>query len=80
MPDPELNWNPDKNNGAGGYDFGAIDWSEFWRVVKGHGPMNRDRLAARNKAWRDGAWVRDAALAHARKHAARSAPTTAAQA
>ena len=67
MPDPDLKWNPEKNKGQGGYDFGEIDWSEFWRVVKGGGPMNRDRIAARTKAWEDGAWVRKAALAHAEK-------------
>ncbi len=67
MPDPELKWNADKNDGEGGYDFGSIDWDEFWRVVKGGGPMNVDRLAARKKAWDDGAWVREAALAHAQK-------------
>jgi ring-1,2-phenylacetyl-CoA epoxidase subunit PaaA len=49
------------------YDFGAIDWDEFWRVVGGDGPCNRERLAARVKAWDDGAWVREAALAHAAK-------------
>ncbi len=67
FPDPELKWNEEK----GAYDFGAIDWDEFWRVVKGHGPMNRERLAARQKAWDDGAWVREAALAHAEKRKAR---------
>ncbi len=67
VPDPDLKWNPEKNDGEGGYDFGAIDWDEFWRVVKGGGPMNRDRIAARTKAWEDGAWVREAALAHAEK-------------
>ncbi len=71
MPDPDLRWNPDKNDGAGGYDHGPIDWDEFWRVVKGGGQMNRDRIEARNKAWEDGAWVREAALAHAEKRAAR---------
>ncbi|MEM8748902.1 MAG: 1,2-phenylacetyl-CoA epoxidase subunit PaaA [Pseudomonadota bacterium] len=73
IPDPDLKWNPEKNNGAGGYDFGPIDWDEFWRVVKGGGPMNRDRITARKKAWEDGAWVRDAALAHATKRAEREA-------
>ncbi len=68
VPDADLRWNPEKNDGAGGYDFGEIDWDEFWRVVKGGGPLNKDRLAARQKAWDDGAWVREAALAHARKH------------
>lgn len=69
MPDPDLNWNPDKNDGKGGYDFGPIDWQEFWQVVKGHGPMNKDRIAKRKKAWDDGAWVREAALAYAAKKA-----------
>ena len=63
MPDPELRWNAER----GHYDFGAIDWDEFWRVVKGGGIMNRKRIAARRKAWDDGAWVRKAALAHAEK-------------
>ncbi|MEQ9246782.1 MAG: 1,2-phenylacetyl-CoA epoxidase subunit PaaA [Nitratireductor sp.] len=67
FPDPDLKWNEVK----GGYDFGAIDWDEFWRVVKGHGPMNRDRIASRQKAWDEGAWVREAALAHAEKRKAR---------
>jgi ring-1,2-phenylacetyl-CoA epoxidase subunit PaaA len=63
LPDPELKWNEERQS----HDFGPIDWSEFWRVVGGDGPCNRERLAARVKAWEDGAWVRDAALAHARK-------------
>ena len=61
LPDPDLKW----NEARGGWDFGAIDWAEFWRVVGGDGPCNRERLAARVKAWDDGAWVREAALAHA---------------
>ncbi len=61
MPDPELRWNEARQS----YDFGAIDWKEFWQVVGGDGPCNRERLAARVKAWNDGAWVRDAAMAHA---------------
>lgn len=67
FPDPDLRWNEER----GSYDFGKIDWDEFWRVVKGGGPMNRERLAARRKAWDDGAWVREAALAHAEKRKAR---------
>jgi len=67
IPDPQLKWNEEK----GGYDFGPIDWDEFWRVVKGGGRMNRDRITARRKAWEEGAWVREAALAHARKRNAR---------
>ncbi|HCD21642.1 MAG TPA: 1,2-phenylacetyl-CoA epoxidase subunit A, partial [Alphaproteobacteria bacterium] len=46
IPDPDLKWNEDKQ----GYDFGPIDWDEFWRVVKGKGPMNRQRVEARQKA------------------------------
>ena len=68
MPDPDLRWNAD----GGRYDFGAIDWTEFHSVLKGNGPCNRERLAARVKAWDDGAWVRDAAVAHAAKCAARA--------
>jgi ring-1,2-phenylacetyl-CoA epoxidase subunit PaaA len=67
VPDPALKWNEERQS----YDFGEIDWAEFWRVVGGEGPCNRERLAARNKAWNDGAWVRDAALAHTRKQALR---------
>ena len=63
LPDPELKWNAER----GHHDFGAIDWAEFWNVVQGHGPCNRERLAARVKAADDGAWVREAAVAHAAK-------------
>jgi ring-1,2-phenylacetyl-CoA epoxidase subunit PaaA len=69
MPDPDLKW----NEARGHYDFGAIDWAEFYAVVKGNGPCNRERLAVRVKAWEDGEWVRDAAVAHAQKRAARQA-------
>jgi ring-1,2-phenylacetyl-CoA epoxidase subunit PaaA len=65
LPDPDLKW----NEARGAHDFGAIDWDEFKRVIAGDGPCNRERLAARQKAWDEGAWVRDAALAHARKRA-----------
>ena len=68
VPDPALKWNAERDS----YDFGEIDWREFWAVVGGEGPCNRERLAARNKAWDDGAWVRDAALAHARKQAVKA--------
>ncbi len=67
IPDPDLAW----NEGRQSYDFGPIDWDEFWRVVKGGGPMNKERLAARQKAWDDGAWVREAALAYAAKRRVR---------
>jgi ring-1,2-phenylacetyl-CoA epoxidase subunit PaaA len=69
MPDPDLKW----NEATGHYDFGAIDWSEFHAVLKGNGPCNKDRLRTRVKAWEEGRWVRDAAVAHARKRAGRAA-------
>jgi ring-1,2-phenylacetyl-CoA epoxidase subunit PaaA len=69
VPDPDLKWNEER----GHYDFGAIDWSEFWDVVKGNGPCNRDRLRTRVKAWEDGEWFRDALVAHAEKQAKREA-------
>ena len=65
LPDPDLKFNPETKN----WEFGEIDWTEFWQVVGGHGPCNAERLAARNKAHDEGAWVREAALAHASKHA-----------
>ena len=63
IPDEDLKWNDIKK----GYDHGPIDWSEFWNVVKGNGPMARDRITARKKAWDEGEWVRDAALRYAEK-------------
>jgi ring-1,2-phenylacetyl-CoA epoxidase subunit PaaA len=66
LPDPELKWSEERQH----YDFGAIDWDEFWNVIAGNGPCNRERLAARVQAWEEGAWVREAALAFARKQAA----------
>jgi ring-1,2-phenylacetyl-CoA epoxidase subunit PaaA len=63
LPDPDLKW----NEARGHYDYGTIDWDEFWRVVNGDGPCNKERLATRVKAHEDGAWVREAALAHAEK-------------
>jgi ring-1,2-phenylacetyl-CoA epoxidase subunit PaaA len=69
LPDPDLKWNEERQH----YDFGAIDWDEFWRVVNGNGPCNRERLAARVQAWDDGAWVREAALAHQAKQQEREA-------
>jgi ring-1,2-phenylacetyl-CoA epoxidase subunit PaaA len=63
LPDPDLKWNEERQ----AHDFGTIDWSEFWRVIGGDGPCNRERLQARVDAWEDGAWVREAALAHANK-------------
>ncbi|EZH73700.1 ATPase AAA [Aquimarina atlantica] len=63
IPDPDLKWNEEKK----GYDFGKIDWDEFWQVVKGHGPCNKERMTARVNAWEKGEWVRDAAMAYAKK-------------
>jgi len=63
LPDPNLKWNEARKH----YDFGEINWEEFWNVVKGNGPCNKQRLAARNKAHDEGAWVRAAALAYADK-------------
>ncbi|CAG9170467.1 1,2-phenylacetyl-CoA epoxidase, subunit A [Cupriavidus laharis] len=63
IPDPDLKWNEER----GHYDFGAIDWDEFYNVVRGNGPCNRDRLRTRVKAWDDGAWFREALVAHADK-------------
>jgi ring-1,2-phenylacetyl-CoA epoxidase subunit PaaA len=67
IPDPDLKWNEER----GHYDFGAIDWSEFFAVVAGNGPCNTERLEARRKAHAEGAWVREAATAYAAKQAAR---------
>jgi ring-1,2-phenylacetyl-CoA epoxidase subunit PaaA len=67
IPDPDLKW----NEVTGQHDYGAIHWDEFWKVVAGDGPCNRERLAARVKAHDDGAWLREATLAHAAKQAER---------
>ena len=69
LPDPELSF----DEASGHWRFGAIDWEEFRQVLAGNGPCNRDRLRARRKAHADGAWVREAALAHAEKRRARKA-------
>ncbi len=66
IPDDTLKWNEDK----GGYDFAEPDWEEFFDVIKGNGPCNTERLAARNKAWDEGKWVREAMMAHAQKRKA----------
>ncbi|WP_426491130.1 1,2-phenylacetyl-CoA epoxidase subunit PaaA [Hymenobacter sp. 102] len=68
VPDDKLKWNEAKQ----GYDFGDVDWAEFWDVVKGNGPCSRERLQARVDAWDQGAWVREAALAHAEKRKQRA--------
>jgi ring-1,2-phenylacetyl-CoA epoxidase subunit PaaA len=63
IPDPKLKWNEER----GHYDFGDINWDEFWQVVEGNGPCNKERIEARIKAKEEGAWVRDAALAFTKK-------------
>jgi ring-1,2-phenylacetyl-CoA epoxidase subunit PaaA len=65
LPDPDLRWNEER----GHYDFGPIDWDEFRAVIKGNGPCNRKRMEHKITAWEEGAWVREAALAHADKRA-----------
>lgn len=67
LPDDKLKWNEARKH----YDFGDINWDEFWNVVKGNGPCNKQRLAARNKAHDEGAWVREAAMVYAAKKANR---------
>lgn len=72
IPDPDLKW----NEARGSYDFGKINWDEFFEVVKGNGPCNRQRVATRRKAWENGEWVREAATAFAEKRARRLAEST----
>ena len=73
LPDPDLKYNEETEH----WEIGPIDWDEFWQVVKGNGPCNRERLAARRAAHEEGHWVREAAEAHAAKQAARSRPAAA---
>ncbi len=63
LPDDKLKWNEERMH----YDFGEINWDEFWNVVKGNGPCNKERLDARKKAWDEGEWVREAAAAFSEK-------------
>lgn len=67
VPDEKVKWNEARQ----AYDFGEVDWNEFWNVVKGNGMCNHERLQARVQAHEEGAWVREAALAHAKKRKAR---------
>jgi ring-1,2-phenylacetyl-CoA epoxidase subunit PaaA len=69
VPDADLKWNEEK----GGYDFGEIDWEEFYAVVRGEGPAAKERMKARREAWDNGAWVREAAAAHEAKRRQRKA-------
>lgn len=64
IPDSELTF----NEHTGHWETGPIDWDEFWRVIRGNGPMNRERLQTRRNAHKSGEWVRKAAEAYARKH------------
>lgn len=72
IPDPKLKWNEKRQH----YDFGEIDWREFFEVIKGNGPCNRERLEARKQAYDNGSWVREAALAYAKKHRANGSKTS----
>ena len=63
IPDPDLEFDED----SGHWNIGEIDWDEFWATIKGDGPLNRERIAHKVKAWEDGRWVREGATAHARK-------------
>jgi ring-1,2-phenylacetyl-CoA epoxidase subunit PaaA len=71
IPDPDLKW----NEATGHYDFGTINWDEFWNVLKGNGPCNKQRVKTRKDAYQQGQWVRDAAMAYAQKQAARKPQT-----
>jgi len=69
IPDADLRWNAERN----AHDYGAIDWEEFYAVVRGEGPLAKERLKDRNDAWSAGAWVREAAVVHDQKRRARLA-------
>jgi ring-1,2-phenylacetyl-CoA epoxidase subunit PaaA len=73
LPDPDLRL----NEATGDWEFGAIEWSEFYEVLKGNGPCNRERMAARNEAHANGEWVRAAASAYAEKQKAKAATAAA---
>jgi ring-1,2-phenylacetyl-CoA epoxidase subunit PaaA len=73
LPDPDLRY----DEASGNWIIGEIDWDEFYQVIKGNGPCNRERLAARRAAHEEGAWVRAAATAYAEKHAARASTAAA---
>jgi ring-1,2-phenylacetyl-CoA epoxidase subunit PaaA len=67
IPDANLKWNEERQH----YDFSEINWDEFWQVVEGNGPCNKERIAARKAAKENGQWVREAALAFAEKRTLR---------
>jgi len=66
VPDPDLRFNQD----TGHYEFGEINWTEFFDVIEGRGPCNHERISARKKAWEGGRWVREAAAVYAKKQQA----------
>ena len=68
VPDPDLKWNEERES----YDFGEIDWQEFWKVVSGDGPCNRQRLQHHIRAQQEGQWIRDAMHAYEMKRQARA--------
>ncbi len=72
IPDPDLKWNDEK----GHYDFGEINWDEFYNVIAGNGKCNKQRLEARNKAHDEGKWIREAANAYAEKRAKRESTSS----
>lgn len=65
VPDPDLHYDEESGN----WITGEIDWDEFWRVIKGQGPCNKERMEARIKAHEDGLWVREAIQAYNEKEA-----------
>jgi len=69
LPDPELKYNEETKH----WDFGEINWDEFWNVIKGNGPCNHERMKARQEAHKEGHWVRLAANEYARKHKTKKA-------
>ena len=69
IPDPDLKWNEERQS----YDFGAINWDEFWNVINGNGPCNKERLSTKQNSHAEGQWVRDAANAYAAKQALKQA-------
>ena len=68
MPDPDLVWDESRQ----GYAYGMVDWDEFYAVVRGEGPVAKERMKARREAWESNAWVREAAVAHAEKQATKA--------
>jgi ring-1,2-phenylacetyl-CoA epoxidase subunit PaaA len=65
IPDNDLKWNEERQS----YDYGEINWDEFWNVIQGNGPCNKERLATKQTSHAQGQWVRDAANAYAAKQA-----------